>query len=287
MTLFWAKMPYQIYQLSGTDAYSFIQGQITQDINCITADTCHYSAYCNHKGRMFANMLIFADDSSLYLRVHESVAEKVIKRLQMFILRADVSIEKTGYVSLGVSAKVAKSLCEKSCVTLPEDFHTAHMEETTLCALPNGYYELQCHPKTLIHDSVTALNEDSDSIMQTFMLGGHFDIVETNSESILPQQTTLETWGGINYTKGCYVGQEIIARNKYLGKLKNTLAVAITPPNNSVEIGDEVTLNDRSVGKIIAYHKGKTQNYYQSIMAIDSVGQECIICGQPITFQSV
>lgn len=287
MTLFWAKMPYQTYQLSGEDARNFLQGQITQDIRKITADTCHYGAYCNPKGRMFANLLLFADSDHIFIRLHESIAETVVKRLQMFMLRAKVRIERSPHVNVGLSAAAAKHLCEQLSLDLPAEFHTVSTDGLILCHLPNGYYEAQCTPESTVYQILKDIPQDDDHVMATFMSGGHFDVTDATIETLLPQQTSLATWGGISYTKGCYVGQEIIARNKYLGKVKNTLAVATTAPETKLAVGDSVLHDNKNVGKIIAVHVGKRQNLYQSIMAIDSLHHVCTVGEQTITFQPI
>lgn len=284
MTLLWAKMPYQTYQLSGADARHFLQGQLTQDIDTITSDSCHYGAYCNHKGRMFANVLLFADEEHLYLRLHNSIAETVMKRLQLFVLRAKVTIQQTPHVSYGLSAETAGYLCDKMALAIPAEFHTVAADGLMLCALPNGYFEAQIIPQSAADHVVQALPEDGDAIARLAMHGGHFDVVAETSEILLPQQTPLEPWGGISYTKGCYVGQEIIARNKYLGKVKKTLAFAESSADQQINLNDNVVCDGKTVGSIIATYYGEQHNYYQAIMALDAVNKPCEMGGQTLHF---
>lgn len=284
MTLFWATMPYQTYQLSGTEAKAFLQGQLTQDINLITDSHCHYGAYCNHKGRMYANLLLFSIAGKLHIRLHQSVAEAVIKRLQLFILRADVRLQPCKYLSRGLSPAAATELCRQFSLNLPEVFGSVQTDGLILCALPNGYYEVHCLPGSTADQAITKMTENKDALMKTFILGGHFDITEATSEAILPQQTVLESWGGISYTKGCYVGQEIIARTKYRGSVKKKQVVAQLNGNHPVAINDSVQLNDRPVGKIMTVYQGKTAGYYQAVITITHINQCCSINGQPVTF---
>lgn len=286
MSLFWAEMPYKTYRLSGADARDFLQGQVTQDVKKITTGHCHYAAYCNHKGRMFANFLLSTANDEILLRMHQSVADNVIKRLSMFILRADARLEETEYLSIGLSADAAVALCQHLGLTLPEVFQTAHSEDLTLCALPNGYFEAQCLPNEPAHRFIQTLEENQDSIMTAHIAGGHFDITTDISESLLPQQTPLEAWGAISYTKGCYVGQEIIARNKYLGSVKRTMAVAQSEQPLGASLGDEILCNDKIVGKIVALYEGQ-QAAYLGMMPLEQIGQVSQVNEQNITFVAI
>lgn len=284
MTLFWATMPYQTYQLSGTEAKTFLQGQLTQDINLITDNHCHYGAYCNHRGRMFANLLLFSVADKLHLRLHQSVAESVINRLQLFILRADVNIQKSHCLSLGLSPSAATELCRQFSLNLPEAFGTVQTSDLTLCALPNGYYEAQCLPGSTAEQAIKKMIENKEAIMKAFILGGQFDITQTTSETILPQQTVLESWGGISYTKGCYVGQEIIARIKYRGSVKKKQVVAQLEGTHPIKVNDPILFNDKPVGNIMEVYQGKTATYCQAIITLSHINQSCTVAGQPITF---
>lgn len=279
-------MPYRVYRFSGADADTFLQGQLTQDIKTITQENCHYGAYCNHKGKMLANFLLSRDDSgALQVRIHQDQAEAVMKRLQMFILRSEVNITLLQLTCVAGNTAMATEICRYYDMILPKPFQCQRANGVTVYALPNDYYEV-----TLAADKVLPLsddNKDSDAVEALRLQGGHFNIVPENNEMLLPQQTPLAEWGGISYTKGCYIGQEIIARNKYLGVVKKGLAVAIVEPAVEALPASPIKREEKSVGQIVELYRGKTYSVCLALLSFDSYGKTCHIDGVPAVFHSI
>lgn len=122
--------------------------------------------------------------------------------------------------------------------------------------------------------------------MTAHIAGGHFDITAEISEDLLPQQTSLAAWGGISYTKGCYVGQEIIARNKYLGSVKRMMAVAQSKTPLGVTLGDDIVCNEKVVGKVVALYEGQ-QGAYLGLIPVEQIGQVCQVKKQSMTFAAI
>ncbi|PID65470.1 MAG: hypothetical protein CR975_07040 [Gammaproteobacteria bacterium] len=277
MTPVWAKMPYLSYRFSGTDAKTFLQGQLTQDIHRITPVTCHYGAYCNPKGRMLANVLLSAEGNDIIARLHQRQAESVIKRLQLFVLRSQVEITPLRDLNLALNQPAAEVFCHHWGVVLPEPFSALSQDDFHLLALPNDYYELRSRDMAVLSFLQSELAENFAAIERRRIAGGNFHILPETSELLLPQQTPLEAWGGISYNKGCYVGQEIIARNKYRGKVRKGLALAQLADAPCVALGTKIRADDCDVGTVIESHQDSDVTLCLALMLLEDVGNTCQI----------
>ncbi len=281
MQKIWAKMPYQSFLFSGDEAENFLQGQLTQDIKALNTDKCLYAAYCNPKGRMFANLLLNTfDDKGILLRLHEAQAGPVIKRLKMFVLRAKVTIAEQPFIFIGMNFAMAKALCDLEKVAVPVAFTTLNNSNWKLCALPNGYFELivfDADYLTVILKQIDAVESD-EAIQALRLTGGHFNVLTETNEVILPQQTPLENWGAISYTKGCYVGQEIIARNKYLGKVKKGLAFTLLKHDEKLPLCSNVnSAEGKLIGKVLECEETADGLLVLAVLSLEEMGKDCYI----------
>lgn len=274
MTAIRAILPYQSYRLLGDDTLTFLQGQLTQDMTIIQSNHCHYGAFCTSKGRMLANFFLRAnaDANDYILRLHERQADTVIKRLQMFIMRSAVTIEHLAVTHVGLNQTAARQLCDTYEQTLPEAFCSVTLaDEAVLSALPNRLFELSLPVDSPVNNTLDTIEESIDDIEALRLSGGHFHILPETTETLLPQQTPLEAWGGINYQKGCYVGQEIIARNKYLGKVKKGLAYAAV--DGTLTLPCPVLQGDKPVGQLIEVHNGKQHTDCLALLSHNAFNQ--------------
>ncbi len=283
----WAKMPYLNYRVAGADAKTFLQGQLTQDIKTITDSRCHYGAYCNPQGRMFANFLLSAQGDDVIIRLHQEQADTIINRLKMFTLRSDVSIELIKDYSIGLNQSAATELCQAIGVALPETFASVSQDVFQLMALPNSYYELRTRDMAILSLLQSEFSEDFDGIETLRIGGGNFHILPEVRELVQPQQTPLENWGGISYTKGCYVGQEIIARAKYRGKIRKGLAFAKLGGSPNIAIGEKVIADDFEVGTVMEYHQGDKESICLALMLLEDSEKTCQINGNTAKFSLI
>ncbi len=275
MKRIWAEMPYINYRVSGDDAKTFLQGQVTQDIYSIKEGSCQYGAYCNPHGRMFANLLLSMIDGNIILRLHKLSAEKIINRLKMFILRSKVTIEPIEHIVTALNKDAVISFCEYLGEQLPEEFSAVTLDNLQLLALPNEYYELKTSDESVLSFIRDTFTKDFNTIESIRLKGGNYHILPDAYELVQPQQTPLEIWGGISYKKGCYVGQEIIARNKYRGKIRKGLAFATIQGAVDIPIGENIIADGYDVGTVIEYNKGEQESICLALMLLEDIGKEC------------
>ncbi|MBS9777440.1 MAG: folate-binding protein YgfZ [Gammaproteobacteria bacterium] len=290
MSIQWAKMPYHSYRFSGTDNHAFLQGQLTQDISVINKDKCSYGAYCNHQGAMFANFLISRDSKSdIILRIHESQSESVIKRLKMFVLRSAVDIELNSVQHIALNKKAAQIICKSVDLELPKIFCCVRNNDLIVYGLPGEYFELVVDNKNkdFIIELLSEHNDESLFEIESLRINtGNFHIYPETSELLLPQETPLEKWGAISYTKGCYVGQEIIARSKYRGKIRKGFATS----NNhfsQVALNSEILADDRNVGVVIEVAHEAQNSTCLATLNLSAPIEQCEIGGAKVTFSFV
>lgn len=215
-----------VLTVSGKDASPFLQGQITCNVHDITPGKSSLAAMCNPKGRAIAVFLLVKNADDFLLIMPAGLLATVRNKLQMYVLRSQVTLTDSSeaYGLLGLLNADATS----------QPFITDTNEGVIAVAMPYVVSR-----KLLIAPVASAMQLWTAAVeQQGFSLGSTarwqcLDIysgipwltVET-SEEYIPQMLNLDKLGGISFTKGCYTGQEIIARTHYLGKAKRELFLA-------------------------------------------------------------
>lgn len=251
-----------LLQVSGDDAISFLQGQITNDIKLLNGSNSQYAGYCNPKGRLLALFLAYRHAGDFFLQVNASVAETIAKRLRMYVLRSKVTITDVSEltVRIGVAGKNVTTVLNTLFPQIPLQPHEyATSSHGILLRLPGTHprYEIIAHA-----DSASALWTQLKQQLKPVgkpcwewleIQAGIPDIVPATQEEFVPQMVNLDALGGINYKKGCYTGQEIVARTHYLGKVKRRTQLAHVTGDEQPVPGDDVFVQDggEAAGKIV------------------------------------
>ncbi|MGR8931813.1 MAG: CAF17-like 4Fe-4S cluster assembly/insertion protein YgfZ [Gammaproteobacteria bacterium] len=211
--------------VSGDDAAQFLQGQLTCDIKALTETKASIAAYCTPKGRVITTLLAIKVPSGFLLIVPRSLAEKVFKRLQMYILRSNVHL---------ADQTAALALTGVHCICAIQEVPSIDFA----CRQQNGYITIKLPSKTPRYLSITPNDQPVDPLFTDFAEGNeqqwrYADISSglpwfelDQSEKYIPQMLNLDRLGGVSFNKGCYTGQEIVARTHYLGEAKRHLYLA-------------------------------------------------------------
>ncbi|CDG83071.1 CAF17-like 4Fe-4S cluster assembly/insertion protein YgfZ [Janthinobacterium agaricidamnosum] len=239
--------------ITGDDAASFLHSQLTNDVEHLTSTQVRLAGYCSPKGRLLASFLMWRNETTIYLQLPRDIQAALQKRLQMFVLRAkaklhDASADEANQVILGIGGAKADVALQRWFASLPGAAHEKldHQHGTLLrVADAFGAPRYQWLMSASTAASVWPL------LVQTLSKGGndawrlsevHAGVPQIGSatqEQFVPQMVNYELLGGVNFKKGCYPGQEIVARSQYLGKLKRrTTLVSIA--DSSAKPGDEV-----------------------------------------------
>lgn len=255
-----------LIQATGEDTLSFLQGQLSCDVRKIQPEQAQYGCYCSPKGRILANFLAWSDDrgQDVFLQIPRSILESIRKRLSLFVLRAKVKLLDPGAESirLGIAGEQARKLLSEvlPTLTLPElPLGVAHGPGITIVSLAPNRFELiatpeqGAHLKTMLTQQATLVSFMSWQWLD--IQAGLPTILAETQEQFVPQMVNMDLIGGVSFQKGCYPGQEIVARTQYLGKLKRRMAlVRIETAETAVAAGDALyseSLGDQTCGMIV------------------------------------
>jgi folate-binding protein YgfZ len=256
-------------RFSGEDAQSFLQGQLSCDVAQLDASTALYGSYCNPKGRMLASFLIWKDPAGLIMQLPRELQAGIQKRLSMYVLRSKVKLadDADALVRIGLSGENAERLVLDAMNgvpvlngAIPLKLGVVQGERTTVLRLAADRFELvtsvERAPELWDRLSRGAAPVGAACWSWLDIQAGIPIITSSTQEQFIPQMVNLEAIGGVSFRKGCYPGQEIVARAQYLGKVKRRMYLAnirthSVPP---VAAGDElfsVGMGDQPAGMIV------------------------------------
>ena len=253
-----------IIKVTGKDAVQFLQGQLTCNINDITQSISFFSAFCNAKGRTISTLLILKDADDFLLLLPNELAEKVIAKLQMYILRSDVKLNNVTdeLCLIGITGNISDLFAH-----LPEtDFAVTNTSEVFIKLPSNENRFLHISSVDTAKSLWTQLIENnnfstcnSNNWLYHDILAGIPWLTEDSSEEYIPQMLNIDKLGGVSFNKGCYTGQEIIARTHYLGKTKRELFLAECSPI-TWQVSETLTItneNEQAIGKVLSIQSSK------------------------------
>ncbi len=225
--------PLALLHIQGEDAESFLQGQLSNDISQLGLARAQLHAWCNPKGRALAILRVMRSKNGFRALLPGDLEASITKRLKIFVMRAKVTIEtESGYRCLAVAGAdnaaiqgFAECGCRVYCV-----------DETRSRYLLIGNRE---RIGKIAGNAGSALLP-GDYWRALDILAAIPQVYAATTETFIPQHINLELVDGVSFRKGCYPGQEIVARLKYLGKSKKRLIVARIDSSDPVAPGDAI-----------------------------------------------
>jgi len=215
-----------LIQIDGEDALSFLQNQLSNDIAKIDENTCQLNSYSNHKGRMYSIFYVIKNQGGYLLIVPKSQIEFLLQRLQMFVIMAKVTLSD-------VSNQWAKMGFNSNTTA-----HSIFAKDQLIKRKTESVY-IRLNPNNL--NRVLVLNAFDSAVDNWASLRECLTVCDTNawllaeinegipslspetSEAFVLQMSNLHLLNGVSFKKGCFPGQEIVARTKYLGKAKRRM----------------------------------------------------------------
>lgn len=249
--------------LSGDDTVTFLQGQVTNDVKLLAGGNSQYAGYCNAKGRMLALFFAFTHEGRLCLQLHGALLEPIMKRLKMYVLRSKVLVDNVSdsTVRIGVAGAGAVHALQQIFPAMPQAPHQLTSTDTsTLIRLPGSTprFEIVTTPEHA-PDLWAQLQQQCVPVGSPCwewlkIQAGIPDVVPATQEAFVPQMLNLDLLDGINFKKGCYTGQEIVARTHYLGKVKRRTHLAHADATTAPRPGDPVYGSDGAepVGMVVS-----------------------------------
>lgn len=236
-----------LIKASGEDTQNFLQGQFTNDVRKVNPALAQLSGWCSPKGRLLVTFLLWQHDGSYYLQLPLELQPAIQKRLTMFVMRSKVVLSDAckDAARFGIAGKDAESLLAKQLGALPQaDFGVVNINETLVIRLPGNRFEIVASAEKA-QALWNALAKDAKPVGSHAwewleVRAGMPIITQPTQEQFVPQMVNLEAIGGVSFQKGCYPGQEIVARTQYLGKLKRRMYLAHLDSATPPQAGDEI-----------------------------------------------
>ncbi len=246
-----------VIEVSGEDAQSFLNTQLTSDVMQVTPSVAQYGGYCTPKGRLLATFLVCLRGSDYLLMLPREITESVAARLQRYVLRAKVKVAMASdrYALLGIAGPqsaslIARGLGQPSSHAMKVVVYGA----ASLVTLPGSRHLIVCG-RDQVDELWNALSKQATPAgaaawrLQCIRTG-IATVTAATQEAFIPQMFGLEKFGGVSFEKGCYPGQEIVARTRYLGNLKRQLYYGSS--DQSLAPGDAIlnSGNGKTVGTV-------------------------------------
>lgn len=236
-----------ILKVAGEDAQSFLQNLLSSDVSEVSAQHAQPSSLNTPKGRILATFLIWRTGADYFLHLPRSLCPAIHKRLSMYVLRSKVKIEDVSaqQVCLGLSGEGATALLQQHFGSVPQGALSMeqHANASIICAGAQRYQintTPQQAPEFWQKLSASARPVGSTCWDWLNIRAGIPVILPATQEQFVPQMANLELLGGVGFKKGCYPGQEIVARMQYLGKLKRRMYLAHIEEDTAPQAGDEL-----------------------------------------------
>jgi len=237
-----------LLKIHGDDAESFLQGQFSSDVKLLDGSVAQWSSYSNAKGRMQASFLLWRIEQTFFLLLRKDISEAFRRRLSMFVLRAKVKVEVSDSMIVGEYLAAADAgrpafepalagTAEHTVVTIGEQIRITCLGADEAAALPPFAGQLLAGR---LFDAF-------------FIRAGIPWVSQATYEAFVPQMANLDLIGGISFRKGCYPGQEIVARTQYLGKVKRRMFVVEVNADEcaaGMDVQVEVT-GEQAIGKVM------------------------------------
>jgi len=225
-----------VIDASGEDAAAFLHGQLTNDIQHLDVAGARLAGYCSPKGRLLASLLAWKAGDTVRLLVSKDVQAAVQKRLSMFVLRAKAKLvdASDGLLVIGLAGDVRGALAG-AFDALPDGVHVSiEGPAGTLIRVPDAAGRLRylwVGPKAAIEPRLAALDGVLARVPPAVwdwldIRAGEPRITQPVSEQFVPQMVNFDVLGGVNFRKGCYPGQEVVARSQYRGTIKRRTSLA-------------------------------------------------------------
>lgn len=227
-----------VLRVAGADAARFLQGQVTNDVELLADGRTQVAACCTSQGRVIALARLRQTDEAIYLLVAADVIDRLAGHLRRYVLRSKVEILQAADLQVGAmlfgpaaSAEVARAFDEAAMTMSPVPL-SGSTEIVTFQYAP-GREVVAAPPVAWRSISGLSLRRPSPQAQQEWLAAdvaeGLAQVQAPTTEQFTPQMLNLDLIDGVSFTKGCYTGQEIVARTHHLGRVKRRTLRYVLP----------------------------------------------------------
>ena len=252
---------YTVVAVTGRDARTFLQGQLSNDMLGLERHPGMLAASCNRQGRVLATLRLAADGDDVLLVIHRKLAHTLVTQLSTFVLRADVRFEDC-----------SRKLEVAGLIDAEPD---AHWSQAAAAAA--GLAMLVASPRRiLLAGTRRALDAALVAIPRTTpedwelcsVADGEPAIMPATAALWLPQMLNLDLIGAVSFSKGCYVGQEIIARAQHLGRLKRRTLRYVGPPDSALQPAQALFSGETLAAQVVNSARDETSTQCLAVVEL-------------------
>lgn len=249
---------------TGPEAGEFLQGQLTNDVRELSERHTHLTAHCSHKGRVIALFRAMRLGETFYLQAPAERIAPTLERLKRFRLRAKVSLEDASdaLIRIGIAGRSAADLLSQQGLPIPErDNGLERYDALGIIRLPapvprfellGPFAEISALWQALAPQAYPAQAVDWRRLD---IEAGVPNVYDRTAELFVPQMLNLQLIDGVSFHKGCYTGQEVVARMQFLGRLKRRMYLAEvespTPPQPGDELFSPTSTSQQTDGWVV------------------------------------
>ena len=267
-----------VIQLTGDEKASYLQGQITADIHQLTDNNSLLACHCDFKGKMWSVFYAFSWQDSILLMTHNSVLEKSLSELNKYgvFAKVDISNQTDNWDIIGGSG----ALFEKAIIGLFDELPCGNRNVISspygivMCVEKPEQRYLVLQPANSEKKLLLDVTEDCNLWETADIQSGLGDIREVTINEYVPQMLNLQALDAIDFEKGCYMGQEVVARTKYLGRNKRASYILKTMSTINNLTGEQLEYqigeNWRPGGKILRSAVSSDQTWIFAVLANDT-----------------
>ena len=260
-----------VISFHGKDAESFLQGQVTCDVTGIKNNDGKIGALCNPKGRAICLFHLLKHDDTYYMVLNDGLCKPIIKRLQMYKFRSDVQINEASN-QLTVLGNI--STPSQKANTPHNSLATVMYGTQTDIALTLIENDALIHA---IQNNLLSITQNTMGWDRSLTLACLPEVTPATSELFIPQMLNLDVLDGISFHKGCYTGQEVIARLHYKGTVKRRLfsfqSDVVIPPGIDVFTSEDKS----SIGTIVSCIQNVSSGYSGTVIVKNTYSDQSTI----------
>lgn len=266
-----------LIRASGEDAHVFLHNLLTNDVENLPADGVRFAGFCTAKGRLLATFHLWHEGPDLLLALSADIQPAILKKLSMFVLRSKVKLTDPGLVLIGLAGVGARAVVD------------ALADRVRAIPVGGNRYLLALTPAAAIELWPQLAAQATPAGVAAWrwleIAAGQPRVVAATQEAFVPQMMNMElpAVGGVSFTKGCYPGQEIVARTQYLGKVKRRMYRAridrALPPGTEVFTAES---GEQHCGALVTVAPAPAGGH-ECLVVVQSSGAEAgeVFAGKP------
>ena len=256
-----------VIKVSGEDADEFLQGQMTQSTEAINNDRLHLTSFCNPQGRVLATALIQSWNEAYYLILSSDLIDDLITCLNRYILRSKVYLNKEEINIFGINVSEKNNSDQSFIQSKNQSLRSLANDDSRLILL--SYNDEEEQFQTISKE---------DWIIQDIKTGLPL-INKINTIKYIPQMLNLDDLNAVSFTKGCYTGQEVVARVQHRGKIKQRMYQLEIETDDFVSPQVEVRNIDKKVGSVVMSARSNNICHALAVINIDYADKNLSING--------